>query len=226
VGDAKATVLEPWPAMGCEDARDDGSLRASADGALGDCVVSIAVDGTPPGPPTPELVLRAEPCGYEPHVAIARPPVQIVVENGAAMDLQVHAYREPGRATTVFNATVPPGGRLADLGAAWIEEPGVLRVTEDRRGQYLAWVHVVRTPHVAVTDHRPRAGLAPGEYLLDGVPAGEHEVVCWHEAIGREETRREGRLFHNMVHPPVRVVKRVKVVAGETATVDFDVPPR
>jgi hypothetical protein len=44
-----------------------------------------------------------------------------------------------------------------------------------------------------------------GRYVIDDVPPGEYTVVGWHERIR-----------------PVR--RTVRVVAGETARLDFDIP--
>ena len=46
---------------------------------------------------------------------------------------------------------------------------------------------------------------APGQYAIDGVPAGEYRLVAWHERIKP-------------------IVRHVRVQAGETTVLDLNVP--
>ena len=81
-------------------------------------------------------------------------------------------------------------------------------VTFEQSGivQVFCHIHSDMSAIVLVLDNPYFAQPAPtGRYTIDNVPPGDYTVVGWHERI-----------------KPVR--RTVKVIAGETARLDFDIP--
>src|SRR5262249_36001421 len=72
-----------------------------------------------------------------------------------------------------WNEQVPPGGKAEHV----LEFPGTFQVTCPLRPYMVAWVRVVASPYLALTD-------AEGRFSLGGVPPGKYRVVVWHEAVG------------------------------------------
>jgi hypothetical protein len=134
--------------------------------------------------------------------------------------MAVHGYRDV-LAKTQFNFLVPPGAEKDDVAEAHLLDPGVYFVTEDARHALTAYVHVVAHPYVDLTSERARPGREAGEYVLDDVPPGEHEVVAWHEGMGQEGGPPHGPLRHS---PETTLRKRVTVAGGRPSFVDFDFP--
>ena len=78
------------------------------------------------------------------------------------------------------------------------EESGVVQVFCHIHSDMSAVILVLDNPHFAVPS-------SAGRYAIDGVPPGEYTVVGWHERI----------------KPVSRIVK---VVAGRTSRLDFNIP--
>lgn len=74
-------------------------------------------------------------------------------------------------------------------------QAGVVKVFCEIHAQMSATVLVFDHPFFTVAD-------ADGRFLLDGVPAGDHQLAAWHDRGGEQ-------------------VRRVTVVTGQSATTDF-----
>jgi plastocyanin len=82
--------------------------------------------------------------------------------------------------------------------AVRFDRPGAVRVFCHIHADMSAVVLVLDSPLFTTPD-------SVGYFELDGIPPGEHQVVAWHERANP-------------------VVHRVRVVAGESASVDFSIP--
>ncbi|HVG94132.1 MAG TPA: hypothetical protein VND21_06775 [Planctomycetota bacterium] len=224
VGTPTPVKLREWPGMGIEAGQDDESVRTGEGRALGGCVVTVDV-GRPSRtaqaapPPDATFTLTAVSGRFAPHVAIAHAPVQLVLESRLERDLVVHGYDARTR-ETAFNLALSPGAALRDVGQLYLQRPGVYWVTDDLRGHFTAWIHVVSTPHVDLTTAEAREGIPAGGYRLEGVPPGRRVLRCWHEPMDRRDQPLSSGY---VLGPPIEIVRTVEVAAGREVRVDFDV---
>jgi hypothetical protein len=225
VGTPTPVKLRAWPGMGIEAGQDDESVRTGEGRALGGCVVTLETRNPSPAPAprNATLTLTLLPGRFAPHVAIARAPVQLVLESRLEADVNVHGYDARTRGT-VFNLSLGPGATMHDVSQLYLQRPGVYYVTEDMRGSFTAWIHVVASPHVDLTTAEARVGIPAGGYRLDGVPSGRHTLRCWHEPMDRRERRAvDGTVTGYVLGPPIEIVRTVEVAAGREVRLDFDV---
>lgn len=78
------------------------------------------------------------------------------------------------------------------------DRPGTVQVFCHIHSDMSAVVLVLDNPFFTIP-------AAPGRYAIDDVPAGEYRLVAWHERIKP-------------------IVRQVRVVAGQTTTLDLNVP--
>jgi len=105
-----------------------------------------------------------------------------------------------------LSAAAGPNRRGFDLGrypkgtsrSVTFSKPGIVQVFCHIHGDMSATILVLSNPFFASPneDHR---------YVIDDVPEGDYTIVGWHERIAP-------------------ITRRVHVVAGQTATVDFNIP--
>ena len=86
------------------------------------------------------------------------------------------------------------------------------------------WYYWMRA-YLVVSDH-PYVGVSgdDGKVVLDQLPAGEYEVICWKANwhIGEIERDREWLSQNGVVFaPPVEKRMRVRVTAGQTSSIAF-----
>jgi hypothetical protein len=209
--------------MGCDAPHLDGSLHEDDEHALADCVVWL---DAAPQPPSPETVRRlvVEPCGYSPRVSAARAPLRLELENRATGDALVHAYRET-LGETVFDLAVAPGRLESEAGSLHLGAPGLYLVRCDTVASYTATLHLFAHPWFDVTSVDSRSGRRAGEFLLADVPAGEHRLVAWHEAVLRTPVALAGaaRPVSYSSGPAWREERRVRVEPGAAVVVDLAV---
>jgi plastocyanin len=78
------------------------------------------------------------------------------------------------------------------------DRPGTVQVFCHIHSDMSAVVLVLDNPFFTIP-------AAPGRYAIDDVPVGDYQLVAWHERIKP-------------------IIRRVRVSAGETTTLDLDVP--
>lgn len=199
-------------------------MIAAADGGLGDCVVSlkeIAAGKDWPEEMRPESRAYALEVGgrqFAPHVGTARIGTQVSVSNGGPCDVGLHGFFR-STAETKFNFAVDPKRTLTEIAEAFLERPGLYLVRNDCCAYQSGAIHVMAHPYVALTSAKGTEDRPPGSYSISRVPAGEYELVCWHE--GMAETSLGGNFTYA---PDVVLTRRVVVKDRETIAVDFDVP--
>ena len=82
-----------------------------------------------------------------------------------------HTYDDRNR--TGFNIAMPFPGLEVNRP---LRRPGVVRVECDSHGWMRAWI-------VVSNDRGAVSGL-DGAFVLEDVPAGDHELTIWHERLG------------------------------------------
>lgn len=83
------------------------------------------------------------------------------------------------------------------LNTVTLDREGVVQVKCDVHGWMEAYVVVAPHPYTAVTDDN-------GSFRIDGIPSGSYRIRAWHEGLGELD-------------------KEITIVAGQDATVNFDV---
>jgi plastocyanin len=147
----------------------------------------------------------------------AAPPV--AAPSGLAVEQRHEAFRPhvlpvlagwtvafPNRDPIFHNVFSLSAAKTFDLGrypqnsskSVRFDKPGIVQVFCHIHSDMSAVVLVLRNRYFTVPD-------AGGRYTLDGVPPGEYRIVAWHERT----------------KPTARTVR---VVPGETAVVDFNIP--
>jgi len=113
---------------------------------------------------------------------------------------------------------------MPDVQSLYLTRGGTYVYRCDTQPWYAATLHVFEHPWFDVTTTTARGDVPVGEFVLRDVPPGVHEVVCRHETVRRLSEDPSGSLGVLPYDPGPRLVRRVRVVAGETVRVDFDVP--
>jgi hypothetical protein len=103
-----------------------------------------------------------------------------------------------------------------------LTRPGLVELTSAAGYYWMrAYLFVDQHPYYARTD-------AEGQFILDGVPAGNYELVCWMPSWQekRHERDPESSLFVRLsFHAPMEISRRISVHAGTTTQAGFEVLP-
>jgi len=195
--------------------RDLERLIVGPQGGVANTVVSLKniSSGKAMDIPQQRRFLDQKHCRYEPHILLV--PVSAGLQMKSS-DATLHTIHMDGAAT--FNLPFPFPNQMISR-----DMPSVGLVNLKCNGGHL-WMNaemlVVPHPYYAVTGEN-------GEFELSDVPAGEYEIVAWHEGWG--VARQEGSfdvLTERRVERPVFTEprtweKKVVVGANGTATVNF-----
>ncbi len=221
--------------LGCGHGHDsERAVWRDSDRALANCVVSLrsVKEGKdfPEDlrPEARECFVDQKTCMYHPHVSWTRPSTQLAFGNQDAAEHNVHGYRVTGvNAETTFNVPIKPGGREAEIESAFLERPGLYALKCDIHPWMSGYVHVLAHPYADVTsaEDDPARGRKAGEFVLDGVPEGEFEVVCWHEGMVGTPVVVDGLIKDTTYSPNQEVSRPVRVAPGQTLVLDDFVLP-
>jgi hypothetical protein len=163
--------------------------------------------------PQPRRFLDQKHCRYEPHILLVPQNTPLQMKSS---DATLHTVHMDGAAT--YNLPFPFTNQVISR-----DMPNVGLVNLKCNGGHVwmnAEILVVPHPYYAVTDES-------GNFELTDVPAGEYEVVAWHE--GWNVARKEGSydvLTEKKVERPIfsdprTWEKNASVHAHTTAVVDF-----
>ncbi|HJT69686.1 MAG TPA: carboxypeptidase regulatory-like domain-containing protein [Terriglobales bacterium] len=152
-------------------------------------------------------------CRYEPHILLV--PVGATLKMRSS-DATLHTVHMDGAAT--YNLPFPFPDQVVSR-----QMPALGLVNLKCNGGH-TWMNaemlVVAHPYYAVTDES-------GGFVLTNVPAGEYQLVAWHEGWnvahneGTFDVLTERRVERPVFGPPRTWEKSVKVSANSTATVNF-----
>jgi hypothetical protein len=132
----------------------------------------IHLDGVEP-PKTPVKIEQAG-CRYVPHAAIVRVGQPVEVKNA---DPLPHNVRVDLQKNPPTNLIVQPAANPIAIGPFLQAEPVPVGVVCDIHPWMRGWLMIVDHPYVAITDKE-------GRFMIENLPAGEHEVRIWHERTG------------------------------------------
>jgi hypothetical protein len=214
---------------GCGDKeRDTERLIVSGERGVANCFVGIkkieAGKDWPASMKSDDRVATIDQkgCKYAPHIQWTRIDTQVVVLNSDQAEHNIHAYRG-SLADTQFNFTSAPGQKVDDVAAALLEQPANYIVKCDIHPWMSAFVWVVDHPYWEITPAEPSERCKAGEFLIESVPPGDYELVMWHEGMVETPTVIDGQIKAYAYSKDVEQAKPVKVEAGKTAIVDFEI---
>ena len=140
-----------------------------------------------------DYVLNNESCVFTPHVGFAAKGSKLIMKNSDDVMHNTHMYFVVGKMKkTIVNVALPKKGSTISNTRAF-RNPGLVEVKCDAHEWMSAIIMVMDHPFFAVTDNN-------GKAIIKNVPAGEFDLVFFHEALGE-------------------LSKKVTVEAGTTAEV-------
>ncbi|RJP36080.1 MAG: hypothetical protein C4547_08085 [Phycisphaerales bacterium] len=134
--------------------------------------VMIYIKNAPKGEaPKEGAVMDQKGCMYSPHVLTLTVGQTMTVRNS---DETLHNIHGLPQQNPEFNFGQPRAGMTKDL---TFERPEIFKVKCDVHPWMGAYIGVFEHPFHTVSDKE-------GAYKIDNLPAGEYEVVAWHEVYG------------------------------------------
>jgi plastocyanin len=173
----KPLVIEPAKSVGCvhEGSVDntDQTLIIGENGGIANVVVMVSVEGAEAKASDKTVHLDQKGCRFEPHVTVV--PVGTTVEflNSDGVSHNVHTY---AKKNDQFNKTIGAGSKETQK----LDKSDQIEIKCDIHPWMNAWLIVTDAPFFAVTDSK-------GEFQIEGLPAGTHEVEFWHEKLGKNK---------------------------------------
>ena len=195
--------------------RDLERLIIGADGGVANTVVYLkdVSRGKAFDLPQARRSLDQKHCRYEPHILLV--PQKALLEMKSS-DATLHTIHMDGAAS--YNLPFPFPNQVVTRP---MQAPGVVNLKCNGGHVWMnAEMFVAPHPYYAVTDEQ-------GKFELADVPAGEYEIVAWHEGwtVAHEETTfdvlTEKRVQRPVFGDPKTQQRRVAVIAGSSATVNF-----
>ena len=158
-------------------------------------------------------------CVYVPHVGWTRPSTQVVVANSDRADHNIHGNFGND---TQFNFGSEPGTRKDGIAEAFLEKPGEYFVKCDIHPWMNSYVHLIPHPYAAITPEADGDGGLAGEVILDNVPPGPYDVICWHEGMISTVGMAAGAPIFNY-SPEILDSQHVEISAGGRREITFTV---
>tara|TARA_B100000941_G_scaffold290685_1_gene274171 strand:- start:2578 stop:3279 length:702 start_codon:yes stop_codon:yes gene_type:complete len=131
--------------------------------------VLVWVKGAKGGQPKSPAVLDQSGCIYSPHVLGVMKGEDLLIKNS---DATLHNIHSMSKTNSSFNFAMPKVVKEKTVSFEKVEEPFAIKC--DVHPWMKSWVSVFDHGFFAVTDEN-------GNYSIEGVPAGEYEVVAWQE---------------------------------------------
>jgi Polysaccharide lyase family 4, domain II len=187
-------------------------LLVSADNrGVKDAIIAVQglSKGKPPTADKPSLDNRK--CALVPRVQAVMVGTEVVIQSS---DPFLHTTR--GRFPDfkqAFNLVFPKNTPAKEQR---IRFPGVIAVTCDTHAHMRAYILAFEHPYFTVTD-------ADGRFQIDQVPAGSYTLQAWHEGWRILEDDQDGRPQYE---DPYHMTVEVRVMAGETSEVEFQLAAR
>ena len=197
--------------------RDLERLEISSSGGVANTVVYLQnIDhGKAWDLPVSRRSLNQKECRYEPHV--------FLVPQGSALNMMssdpvLHNIHMTGASS--YNMAFVKTNQVS---TETLNDPGVIDVQCNGGHAWMnAEVLVVKHPYYAVTDES-------GKFTLTNVPAGQYQIVAWHEGwqiAGKEnkiDVFTQNHMEHIRYSDPLTWKKSVSVQSSQSAEVDFEI---
>lgn len=195
--------------------RDLERLILSSQGGVKNTVVFLkdVTQGKEFDLPQTRRFLDQKHCRYEPHILLV--PQSTVLQMKSS-DATLHTIHMDGAAS--YNLPFPFTDQVI---SRQMSTPGVVNLKCNGGHVWMnAEMIVAPHPYYTVTDEN-------GKFELNNVPAGEYEIVAWHEGwtVQRQEATfdvlTEKRVQRPVFNQPVTIAKSVSVKPNGSATVNF-----
>ena len=163
--------------------------------------------------PEPRRFLDQKHCHYEPHILLVPENENLRMKSS---DATLHTIHMEGAAT--YNLPFPFPNKVISRSMG---NPGLVTLRCNGGHVWMnAEMFVAPNPYYAVTDES-------GRFELSDIPAGEYEVVAWHEGwnLARKEATHDVLTQRTVERPvftePRTWQKHVSVSAGQTSQANF-----
>ncbi len=159
-------------------------------------------------------LLDQKDCKYVPHVMALRSKTQMQIRNS---DRAEHNIKGLLNGSTVFNLLQSAGGFIADSGDTYLKRTGTYVLNCDVHPWMSGYVHVFDHPYFVVTG-------TDGAFEFTDVPAGEWQIVCWHEGMQEVPQYSSTGISGYSYGQDVIEARPVKVAAGSSQDIEFTLP--
>ena len=145
------------------------SFKINSTGNLAECLVWLKNVEYSGGLPKEPAVIDQRGCVYIPHVFGMQAGQELLIKNS---DATLHNIHSMPKVNKEFNFAMPKVVKERKSTFEKSEDPFYIKC--DIHPWMKCWALVSDRPYFAVTDTN-------GNYLIDNIPAGTYEVVCWQE---------------------------------------------
>ena len=150
------------------------NFKMASDGSMAEALVYLKNVKYSGGVPSEPAVLDQKGCIYMPHVFGMVAGQELLIKNS---DATLHNIHSMPKVNKEFNFAMPKV--VKEKKATFSKsEPDPFYIKCDVHPWMKTWVLVSDHPYFAVTDSK-------GNFSIDGIPAGNYEVVCWQEKFGK-----------------------------------------
>ena len=163
-------------------------LAAGASGGVPNAAVWLVGVAAGPGlDGKRRLQLALKGCKLDPYMQVAIPGSTILVSSGDAMMSRIRFDMLGTSGPSLESLLFSDAGQVVPTSRA-TEHPGLVRISDDKHPWISGWLLVSPHPFVALTGE-------DGSFRMENVPAGQYQLVVWHEYLGTRHlavTVREG----------------------------------
>jgi plastocyanin len=215
---------------GCGADKERATERAivGADNALANCVVYLK--SVPAGKDWPEpmksedrtATIDQKGCRYIPHVQWVRTKTQLVILNNDGADHNIHGFRDSLK-DTQFNFSSAPGSKNDNTEGAFLENPATYIIKCDIHPWMSAYVFGVEHPYYDITSAEAKDDKKPGEFVLENVPPGNYQIVCWHEGMKETPTMQDGKIASYSYSDPIVKTEDISCPGGKPFEKNFEI---
>ncbi len=172
--DIKPLTIEASKSEGCvHDGSVDNtnrSLLIGENGGLANVVVMVEVEAKAPDAP---FKMDQKSCRFEPHVSVVAEGTMVEFLNSDEVSHNVHTSP---RTNEAINKIIASGAKESQK----LDKSDQIEIKCDVHPWMNSWLIVTDAPFFAVTNEK-------GEFHIDGLPAGKHDVEFWHELLGKNK---------------------------------------
>ena len=152
------------------------SFKVNDAGDLAECLIWLRNVEYSGGISEEPAVIDQKGCIYIPHVFGMQAGQELLIKNS---DSTLHNIHSMPKINKEFNFAMPKVVKEQTTSFAK-SEPDPFYIKCDVHPWMKSWALVLDHPYFAVTD-------ASGNFLIDGIPAGTYEVVCWQERFAKKK---------------------------------------
>lgn len=174
----------------------------------------IMIEGIAEGKkwPKQERLIDQKDCIYVPYIQFVEVGKKVKIANNDPVLHNVHGYFN---GKTVFNLAMPLPGQVI---RTELKDEGMYDISCDAGHSWMsAYIYASKHPYIAISG-------ADGSFDISDVPPGEYTVKMWHGGWRVKEAMKDEQgivTAYKYEEPVVKEVK-VKIEAGQTATLNFE----